>query len=257
MTDNIRDTSDFVKSLEKGLSVLQVFSKAKGPMTLSEVAVEADITRAAARRFLLTLTELGYTKLEGRNFRLTPKILSLSAAYLSSDSLPDVASPFLQQLAEQVHESCSLSILQGKNIVYVARVLTERIMSVNLQIGTRLPACCTSMGRAQIAYLPDDELAQFLKGIKFIKRTPYSIDNMSALKKELGQIRDQGYATVNQELEIGVISIAVPIFNKNGRTAGAVNVAGHASRTSADELIENVLPRLKEAAQGIEAAYNI
>ncbi|MES9893981.1 MAG: helix-turn-helix domain-containing protein, partial [Candidatus Thiodiazotropha endolucinida] len=130
MKESIRDTADFVKSLEKGLKVLNVFADAEGALTLSEVAARTNITRAAARRFLLTLTELGYTRLDGRNFKLTPKILTLSAAYLSSDSLPDVAVPFLTELTEQVHESASLSILEGTDIVYVARVLTQRIMSV-------------------------------------------------------------------------------------------------------------------------------
>ncbi|MEW8525302.1 MAG: IclR family transcriptional regulator C-terminal domain-containing protein [Candidatus Thiodiazotropha endolucinida] len=256
MKESIRDTADFVKSLEKGLKVLNVFADAEGALTLSEVAVRTNITRAAARRFLLTLTELGYTRLDGRNFKLTPKILTLSAAYLSSDSLPDVAVPFLTELTEQVHESASLSILEGTDIVYVARVLTQRIMSVNLQVGTRLPACCTSMGRAQIAYLSEDELEPFLESANLVKRTPYTIDQYDDLRAEISRVREQGYSLVNQELEVGVISIAVPIFSKKGKVIAAVNVAGHATRISPKEMVDNILPLLQEAGKGIQSAYS-
>ena len=254
---DMRETADFVKSLDKGLKILHVFSESRNGMTLTDVANTTEITRAAARRFLLTLKELGYLKQDGRYFHLTPKILSLSAAYLTSDTLPDVAYPFLKELTEKVHESASLSVLAGEDIVYVARVLTERIMSVNLQVGTRLPAWCTSMGRAQIAFLPEEEIAALTDRIEWTQRTPNTINTPKRFVAELEKIRELKYAIVDQELEIGVVSIAVPVFSKKGKVVAAINVAGHATRTKTADLIREVLPHLKHAAQGIENALII
>ena len=170
-----KQPTDFVGSFAKGLSVLNAFSGIQKSMTLTEVAELTDMSRSAARRFLITLTTLGYTKMEGRYFSLTPKVLSFSAMYLASDALPDVAMPYLHELAEQVHESCSLSELQGNEIIYVARIPTQRIMSINLQVGARLPAWCSSMGRAQLAFLEKDLLDITLKEFDFIAKTAKTI----------------------------------------------------------------------------------
>lgn len=256
MNTQFKNSPDFVKSLAKGLRVIQAFGKAAGPLTLSEVAVKTDMTRAAARRFLLTLTELGYTRMDGRNFSLTPKILSLSGNYLSSEALPDVARPFLKELTEQVHESSSLSVLEGNEIVYVARILTQRIMSVNIQIGTRFPAWCTSMGRAQMAFLPQETQQQIIDASELRQFTAHTIATRDGLLAELEKIREQGYALVDQQLEEGIISIAVPVFSRSKQVIAAANVAGHSSHTDAGRMINEVLPALKESVECIQLAYH-
>ena len=251
-----KQNTDFVGSFAKGLTVLNAFSGSQKSMTLTEVSELTEMTRAAARRYLITLTELGYTKMEGRYFSLTPKVLSFSAMYLASDALPDVAMPYLHELTEQVHESCSLCELQGNEIIYVARVPTRRIMSINLQVGARLPAWCASMGRAQLAYLEEDALSSILKGIDFIQRTDKTIPDEKQLRAELIRVKQQGYALVDEELELGVISIAVPVFKRTaGQPIAALNVAAHRSRNSPEKLIEEVLPLLLNASKAITAAY--
>ena len=255
MNTSVKDTSDFVKSLAKGLKVINVFGEVEGPLTLSEVAVRTGMTRAAARRFLLTLTELGYTRIEGRNFFLTPKILSLSGNYLASDALPDVARPFLKELTQKVHESSSLSVLEGNEIVYVARILTQRIMSVNIQIGTRFPAWCTSMGRAQMAFVARDVQERIIDASELKQFTAKTIATRQGLLDELDKIHEQGYALVDQQLEEGIISIAVPVFSRNQQVIAAANVAGHSSHTNPEKMVNEVLPALKEAVTGIQFAY--
>ncbi|CAI8243096.1 Pca regulon regulatory protein [marine metagenome] len=251
-----KQNTDFVGSFAKGLSVLNAFSGNQKSMTLTEVAELTDMTRSAARRFLITLSILGYTKMQGRYFSLTPKVLSFSAMYLASDALPDVAMPYLHELAEQVHESCSLSELQGGEIIYVARVPTQRIMSINLQVGARLPAWCSSMGRAQLAYLEKDLLDITLKEFDFVAKTEKTIPDEKTLRAELIRVKEQGYALVDEELELGVISIAVPIFNRTaGQPIAALNVAAHRSRSSPKKLVDEVLPLLQNASKSITAAY--
>jgi IclR family pca regulon transcriptional regulator len=246
---------EFVKSLARGLQVIQVMGASRGAMTLSEVAAEAGMTRAAARRFLHTLTALGYARLEGRHFSLTPKMLSLSGSYLASDSLPDLAHPFLKELTARIHESSSLSVLEGNEIVYVARVPTQRIMSVNIQIGTRFPAWCTSMGRAQLAFLPQHEQKKIIRDSKLKAFTRHTITTAKGLIRELEKVHAQGYALVNQELEAGIISIAVPVFSRNGGVKAAANVAAHVSHITAGGMVEKVLPALQEAVSGIQQVY--
>jgi IclR family pca regulon transcriptional regulator len=256
MKDPIQNRPDYIKSLEKGLKVIHCFADAGSSLTLSDVAARIGITRAAARRFLLTLTELGYTRMNGRNFALTPKILSLSGSYLASDTLPDVATPFLKELTDKVRESSSLSILDGGDIVYVARSHTQRIMSLNIQIGTRLPAWCTAMGRAQLAYLDKDRQRAIIDGSELIKHTPKTLTSPKQLMAELAHVQEQGYALVDQQLEIGVISIAVPVFSRQQQVIAAANVAAHASRVDIDQLVGKILPVLREAVSGIQVAYH-
>lgn len=255
MTETIKPTTEFVKSLAKGLQVIQALGSRRGAMTLSEVAAETGMTRAASRRFLHTLTTLGYTRLDGRYYSLSPKMLSLSGSYLASQSLPDVARTFLKDLTAKIHESSSLSILEGNEIVYVARIPTQRIMSVNIQIGTRFPAWCTSMGRAQLAYLPREQQKKIIKDSQLKAYTRRTITTVKGLIKELDKVRDHGYALVDQELEEGIISIALPVFARSGEVVAAANVGAHISHISADGMVEKVLPALREAAAGIQHAY--
>jgi IclR family pca regulon transcriptional regulator len=245
---------EFVASLARGLAVVRAFSRDAREMTLSEVAQKTGLTRAAARRFLLTLESLGYVASDGRRFRLTPKVLDLGFSYLSSMELWDVALPYMEEVSATIHESCSASVLQGCDIVYIARVPTKRIMSVALAIGARLPAITTSMGRVLLAHLEDEALQQHLGSCPVHRHTDHTVTELAALRAILRAVRQQGYCLVDQELEEGLISIAVPVRNQRGRVLAAMNASSHASRTSADEVTEHYLPVLQQAAQKIAAA---
>src|SRR4051812_36275522 len=198
----------FVQSLERGLAVIRAFGPDDPELTLSDVARRTGLTRAAARRFLLTLTDLGYVRSDGKRFALTPRILELGFAFLSSLTLPEVAEPHLERLAAELRESSSVSVLDGDEIVYVGRVPTSRIMRVSINVGTRFPAYATSMGRVLLAALPPAELDAYLTRAELRALTPRAIDNADDLRAELRRIREQGWALVDQELEEGLRSIA-------------------------------------------------
>ena len=244
---------DFVQSLERGLAVIRAFDAAHPELTLSEVAAATGVTRAAARRFLLTLAELGYVRTDGRLFSLSPKMLELGYAYLSGLSLPEVAEPHLEALAAEVNESSSVSVLDGGDVVYVARVPTSRIMTVMISVGTRFPAYATSMGRVLLAGLPDADLDSYLSTVRLDRLTPRTIGSVAALRTELARVRAQGWAIVDQELEAGLRAVAAPIRDRSGRTVAAVNVSAHASRTPVEAVRRQLLPPLLAAAARIEA----
>ena len=183
---------DFVQSLERGLAVIRAFDAAHPELTLSEVAAATNVTRAAARRFLLTLAELGYVRSDGRLFSLTPKVLELGYAYLSSLSLPDVAEPHLETLAAEVNESSSISVLDRDDVVYVARVPVSRIMTVTISVGTRFPAYATSMGRVLLAGLPADQLEQYLSRVHLQRLTSRTVSSVASLRAELARVKAQG-----------------------------------------------------------------
>jgi len=250
----------FVQSLERGLAVIRAFGADDPELTLSDVARRTGLTRAAARRFLLTLTDLGYVRTDGKQFALTPRVLDLGYAFLSSLTLPEVAEPHLERLAAELRESSSVSVLDGDDIVYVGRVPTSRIMRVAINVGTRFPAYATSMGRVLLAGLPDDQRSAYLERAEIKPLTARAIDNAADLAVELDRVRAQGWALVDQELEEGLRSIAAPIRDAGGRTIAAVNVSAHASRVSAEDIKLTLLPPLLAAAQRIEAdlsrAYN-
>jgi IclR family pca regulon transcriptional regulator len=250
----------FVQSLERGLAVIRAFGAEEPELTLSDVARRTGLTRAAARRFLLTLTDLGYVRTDGKQFALTPRVLDLGYAFLSSLTLPEVAEPHLERLAAELRESSSVSVLDGDEIVYVGRVPTSRIMRVSINVGTRFPAYATSMGRVLLAGLPEPELAAYLARAEIRPLTSRAIDNADALAAELDRVREQGWALVDQELEEGLRSVAAPVRDAGGRTIAAVNVSAHASRVSAQDLQDALLGPLLETAQRIEAdlarAYN-
>lgn len=249
--------SDFVQSLEKGLKVIAAFDAENAQMTLTEVSKKVDLTRANARRILLTLQHLGFVQTEdGKQFSLSPKVLSLGYSYLSSLPFQELAKPYLKALAEEVNESCSMSVLDGYDIVYVARVQTNRIMTISLAIGTRLPVYATSMGRVLLAGLPEAEMKDFLKGVKAEQLTPNTITASEKLIERVQLVKERGWALADQELEIGVRSIACPIKDKNGKTIAALNISGHASRVSKDEMLEKFLPHLKSTVAQIENAIH-
>ncbi len=245
-------SGEFVQSLERGLAVIRAFGADDPELTLSDVARRTGLTRAAARRFLLTLTELGYVRSDGKHFALTPRVLELGYAYLSSLSLPEIAEPHLERLAAAVRESSSVSVLDGDEIVYVGRVPTSRIMRVSINVGTRFPAYATSMGRVLLAALDDDARAAYLQRAEIVPLTARAIATREALESELLRIRAQGWALVDQELEEGLRSIAAPIRDSGGRVVAAVNVSAHASRASRETVRRDLLPPLLETAKRIE-----
>lgn len=238
-----------VQSLARGLAVIQAFGPERQSMTLTEVATETGMTRAAARRFLLTLEDLGFVASDGKHFSLTPHILRLGYAYLSSMCWWHIAQPFMEEVARNVQESCSAAALDGEEIVYVARVPASRIMSVNLSIGTRLPAYCTSLGRVLLAHEPAHQLAAYLARVDLAKRTDRTITDVEKLKAEIAKVRSQGFSIIDEELEAGVRSIAVPLFDRTGACIAALNVGGAAARATVQHLLEVYLPALREASR--------
>jgi IclR family pca regulon transcriptional regulator len=243
----------FVKSLERGLAVIRVLSSPGPGLASADVARAAGLTRAATRRFLLTLERLGYVRSDGRLFALTPRVLELGYAFLSSLTLPEIAQPHLQTLVERVQESSSVSVLDGEDIVYVARAATRRIMTVAISVGTRFPAYATSMGRVLLASLEERELDAFFEQVELKALTGGTLTRESALRSELDRVRRQGWALVDQELEEGLRSVAAPIHDGAGLTIAAVNVSAHASRTTLEEVRRRLLPQLLETTARIDA----
>ena len=245
--------SDFVQSLDRGLAVIRAFGPDRERLSLSEVARATNLTRAAARRFLLTLVKLGYVRSDGREFSLRPRVLELGYAYLSGLTLPDVAAPHLEELVARLHESSSISILDGQHVVYVARVPTKRIMTVAISVGTRLPAYATSMGRVLLAALPPDALEQYLAEAVLEPLTANTVTDAGRLREILAEVAAQGYAIVDQELEEGLRAVAAPIRGAQDTGTAAINISAHASRVSVESLRTDIVPALLETARQIEA----
>ncbi len=242
----------FVQSLERGLVVIRALSMPGPGRTLSDVARDTGLTRASARRFLLTLEELGYVRSDDRRFVLMPRVLELGYAFLSSLTLPQIAQPHLRELVEQVHESSSVSVLDGADIVYVAREPTQRIMTVAISVGTRFPAHATSMGRVLLAGLDQAALDAFLETAELGALTAATVTDPERLRREVARVRKQGWALVDQELEDGLRSVAVPIHNQSGEVVAAMNLSTHASRRTAEAIRQELLPPLRHAAQLVE-----
>jgi IclR family pca regulon transcriptional regulator len=246
-------TVETVQSLERGLAVIRAFDADHPRMSLSDVARTTGLTRAAARRFLHTLVALGYMRTDGRLFALRPRVLELGYAYLSSLTLPEVALPHLEDLVAQVHESSSISVLDGDEIVYVARVPTKRIMTVAISVGTRFPAHATSMGRVLLAARSDDWLNGYLASARLRSITPNTVTDPEQLLEELHTVRRQGWSMVDQELEEGLRALAVPIIDGSGQTVAAVNISVQAQRWTAQSAQSELLPPLFKAASAINA----
>jgi IclR family transcriptional regulator, pca regulon regulatory protein len=242
-----------VQSLERGLAVVRAFDHEHPELTLSEVAARTGVTRAVARRFLLTLAALGYVRSDGRFFSLTARVLELGYAYLSSLSLPEVAESHLEALVAEVNESSSVSVLDGHDVVYVARVPVSRIMTVSISVGTRFPLYVTSMGRVLLAGLADEALEGYLASVSMAPLTARTVTSVDALRVEIAKVRSQGWALVNQELEEGLRALAAPVRGRTGTVVAAVNVSAHASRTSLEAMRRDLLPPLLKTAARIEA----
>jgi IclR family pca regulon transcriptional regulator len=239
---------EYVKSVEKALLVIECFGPESPSLSLSEVAARAGITRASARRILLTLEQLGYVSSSGRQFSLRPRVLQLGYSYLSSQPLQQIVQPGMEQLARQLGEACSVAVLDDLEIVYVARNATPRIMTVTLTVGARLPAYCTSLGRVLLAGLDDETLDEHLKRIKPEHLTQFTITKPSEIRARILHARESGYAIVDQEREVGVRSVAVPIFDGRGHTVAAMNISAHASRVDIETLESGFYPALKAVA---------
>lgn len=246
-----RPGDTYVQSFARGLQVIRSFSAHAPQQTLSEVAQRTGLTRAGARRILLTLEGLGYVRCNGRQFSLAPRILDLGFAYLSSLPLWNLAEPVMERLVEEVKESCSAAVLDGPDVVYVLRVPTHKIMSINLGIGSRLPAYCTSMGRTLLAELDEAALDALLHEHPPVRRTPRTLVDVEAIKKQLAAVRRQGWCLVDQELEEGLVSLSAPIRDRGGRAIAAMNISGQVNRTSPAFMVERMLPKLREAAAEI------
>ncbi|VCU68153.1 Pca regulon regulatory protein [Pigmentiphaga humi] len=241
----------YVQSFARGLAVIRAFNADRPAMTLTEVAEAAGLTRAGARRILLTLVQLGYVAAEGRLFRLTPRILELGFAYLTSMPFWDLAEPIMEDLANEAHQSCSATVLDGTDIVYVLRIPTGRIMSINLGIGSRLPAYCSAMGRVLLAGLADAEIDAVLARSELRAHTPLTVTDPVQLKRIVLQVREQGWSLVDRELETGLVAIAAPIRDRSGRTVAALNLSGQAHRVTAAQMQQELLPLLCRAAERI------
>jgi len=248
--DNDRD---FVGALEKGLMVIESFGFEHQRQTLSDVAKRTQMTRAAARRYLLTLTKLGYAESDGKYFWLVPRVLHLGYALLSSSPLPRRARPILDRIGMLVGEIASLAVQDGAEVIFLAHSSSNRIVSATAGIGMRMPLYCSAAGKAILARQSDDEIKRFLKSNEFPKLTPRTLTTASAITKELMEVRKKGYGISNEELETGLLSIGVPLPEPNGRVIHALTVSLHTGRMSVEQLVEKALPPLLAGQQELAA----
>ncbi|HEY1721196.1 MAG TPA: IclR family transcriptional regulator C-terminal domain-containing protein [Magnetospirillaceae bacterium] len=242
---------DLIAGLEKGLAVIEAFDETRPRLSVSDVARITGLTRAAARRYLLTLTKLDYAAFDGKFFSLMPRILRLGHAYLSSTGLPAMVQPYLEQISAATQESCSSAILDDTEIVYIARAATRRIMSIGLAVGTRLPAYCTSLGRILLADLTTEALDRYFSHVELKALTPKTKATRAEIVAALEDARTKGYSLVDEELELGLRSMSVPVYDKRGVMVAAINVSAQAGRASVDAMVSNMLPHLKAAQDAL------
>jgi len=247
-----RGGTDFIESLDRGLRVLEVFGGSRQPMTLSDLAKAADLPRATARRILFTLERAGFVATDGKLFRLMPRVLVLASSYLASNHVVSVLQPALDRLSGEAQEISSMAILDGDDVVFIARASPTRIFSAGIDIGYRLPAFCTSVGRVLLSRLPDDELAAALDKMDLAPLTPFTVTDRKLLLKTVIADRVRGYSLVDREAEPGFRSISVPIRRYDGVIVAAINMGAHVDRVSCAEMVERFLPRLREAAASVK-----
>lgn len=243
---------DLVGSLERGLGVMEILAAHPGGLTLTETAAKTDLTRAAARRLLLTLVATGYATQDGRKFHLSPRLVTVARTWLGGSSLWTLAEPIMRNLSASLGESCSAAVLSGEDVVYVARVAGRAILRVSLEVGAHLPAYCTSMGRMLLSGLPPERLEDFLARATIMKRTPKTLTDAKEIAAAVEKARADGFAIVDEELELGLRSIAVPIRGRSGQLIAAINVSTQTARFSVDDMRRTILPRLNEARIAIE-----
>lgn len=248
---------NFMTSLARGLAVIQAFTQRQRELTVSQISARTGFSRAAVRRCLYTLARLGFAATDdSRHFHLRPRVLALGHSYISSMPLAAMAQPILENVSQSLHESCSIAALDKTEIIYIARANVTRIMSIDLGVGSRLPAFCTSMGRILIADLPADNFEEFLARVEFKRYTERTVPNSEKLRQILRLVRRNEYCIVDQELESGLRSLAVPIRDSVGRVVAALNVGTHAQRVSIQELQNRFLPQLRAAAQELSLIVN-
>lgn len=251
VTDRDESPSDpnFMTSLARGLAVIRAFTERSPNLTIADIAKIAGLPRAAARRCLLTLMQLGYVGTDGRTFFLKPKILALGYSFLSSAPLATILDPLIEQVSGALQESSSAAVLDEDEVVYIARAATKRIMSVGLNVGSRLPAYCTSMGRVLLAHLPEAELDAYFGRVDLKAYTERTITNPDVLRREFERVRERGFALVDQELELGLRSVAVPVRTASGTVVAAINASTQAARVTCPEMEARFLPPLQRAAE--------
>jgi IclR family pca regulon transcriptional regulator len=248
---------NFMTSLARGLIVIQAFTQQSPQMTISQLSVKTGLSRAAVRRCLYTLTKLGFAGAEdGSRYSLRPRMLTLSHTYTTSNTLSTAAQPILERMSAALRESFSVATLDGEDIVYIARTHVSRVMAVDLHIGSRLPAYCTSMGRVLLAYLPTEQLEQYLAKVALIPHTTRTITSVEKLRLALRTVRRNGYALVDQEYEVGLRSLAVPVHTSSGRVVATVNLSGNAPRLSVMEMQSRYLPYLRNASNELSVFLN-
>lgn len=251
-----KDSQTFIRSLSRGLAVIESMGGEPSGLSLSEVAARTDLDRATARRILLTLVDLRYVRMENSRFFLAPRVLSLGYAYLSSVPLWEAAKPIMSRLVNEVHESCSAATLDGPHAVYVIRIRSsERIVDVSRTVGSRIPAYCTSLGRVLLAAQPPEMQHALLLQAPIKRNTQYTVVDVDALLETLVRVRDQGFALVDQELELGLRSLAVPVRDSSSEVVAAINISVQAGRVSVAELKKRFLLPLQEAAKEVSRTY--
>jgi IclR family pca regulon transcriptional regulator len=239
------EEKEYVAGLEKGLAIIEAFGILNRPLTLSEAAEITGHSRASARRSLLTLQGLGYVQSDGKYFRLAPRVLRLGYAYVSSTTLAKIVQPTLEAVSERTRESSSLAVLDGSDVVFLARAASRRSLSTGLGLGSRLPAHCAATGRVLLAALPPEEAERRLQRMVRQARTPNTCTSIPDLMRVLDEVRAQGYAVSNEEIELGLRSIAVPILDAGGQTIASMSIAASASRRTLDSMLDTLLPELE------------
>jgi IclR family pca regulon transcriptional regulator len=244
---------DFMQSLARGLDVLSAFSTLEAPYTVSQIAQKTGLARPVVRRCLHTLVRQGFVAETQHRYEILPRVLLLSASFLGGKSLPALAQPALERLRDLVGESSSLGVLDGEEVIYVARAPADKIVNIALHVGTRLPAFCTSLGRVLLAALEPAQLDRLLAGAALHQRTPRTIVTSDQLRDEIARVARQGYALVDQELELGLRSLAVPVRDRSGRMLAALNIGASTARVDRRDMETRMLPHLLDAAQTIGA----
>lgn len=246
------DERDFIQSIERGFAVLLAFDEERVSPTLAELAAATSLSRPAVRRILLTLQRLGYVRNDGAKWTLTPRVLSIGQHYSASHAMIEIAQPHLLELSAKTGESASLAELDGRDVVYVARVPVRRIMSINVSVGTRIPAFATSMGRVLLAWAPDVVVDEVVAaGLPALTR--HTITEGDAFRATLRQVRSDGWSIVAEELEIGLLSASAPVRDRTGEVVAALASSTSAGRSSVEEIRGEVVPLLLDAAERISA----
>ncbi|KJC48778.1 IclR family transcriptional regulator [Bradyrhizobium sp. LTSP885] len=251
--DDTRGGTDFIESLDRGLRVFELFGADPRPLTASDLAKAADLPRATARRILFTLERAGYVASDGKLFTLTPRVLTLAASYLSSNQVVTILQPVLDRLSSAAQEISSLAVLDGKDVIFIARSSPARVFSSGIDLGYRLPAFCSSVGRVLLGRFSNDEIEAAINAASLTPMTPYTVTDKVLLLATIVTDREKGYSLVDREAEPGFRSIAVPIRRYDGTIAAAINMGAHVDRVSTGEMIDRFLPLLKQAADSVKS----